>query len=169
MIRVPWNYDYSGEEYDGILVSNGPGDPAACKETIENLHKAFTSGKPILGICLGVQILALAAGAKTYKLPYGHRSQNQPCLDVTNARKRCYITSQNHGYAVKADTLPSGWKVWFKNANDESVEGIKHESKPWRAVQFHPEACPGPTDTSWIFDDFIKDVKKSKKSNAQNK
>ncbi len=167
VIRVPWDYDYSGEDYDGILVSNGPGDPEACKATVENLREAFKSGKPILGICLGVQILALAAGAKTYKLSFGHRSQNQPCIDVSGGGKRCYITSQNHGYAVKADTLPSGWKVWFKNANDESVEGIMHATKPWRAVQFHPEACPGPVDTAWIFDDFIKDIKKCKKSDAQ--
>ncbi len=166
VIRVPWDYDYSKESYDGILVSNGPGDPEACTKTIENLRIAFKNEKPILGICLGVQILALAAGAKTYKLSFGHRSQNQPCIDVANDKKRCYITSQNHGYAVKETTLPSDWKVWFKNANDESVEGIKHVSKPWRAVQFHPEACPGPTDTAWIFDDFIKDIKKSKKKHA---
>jgi len=162
VIRVPWDYDFSKEKYDGILVSNGPGDPAACTKTIENLRKAFAKDTPILGICLGVQILALAAGAKTYKLSFGHRSQNQPCLDLTN-NKRCYITSQNHGYAVKESTLPSGWKVWFRNANDESVEGILHATKPWRAVQFHPEACPGPTDTAWIFDDFIADIKKRKK------
>jgi carbamoyl-phosphate synthase small subunit len=165
VIRVPWDYDFSKEKFDGILISNGPGDPARCTKTIENIRKAFKSGKPILGICLGVQLLAMAAGAKTYKLSFGHRSQNQPCLDVTSMRPassagRCYITSQNHGFAVKESTLPSDWEVWFKNSNDESVEGIRHKSKPWRAVQFHPEACPGPTDTAWIFEDFIKDMKK---------
>ncbi len=169
VIRVPWDYDFSKEKFDGILISNGPGDPAKCIKTIENIKKAFKSGKPILGICLGVQLLALAAGAKTYKLTFGHRSQNQPCLDVTSGKSpdsakaspgRCYITSQNHGFAVKESTLPPDWEVWFKNSNDESVEGIKHKTKPWRAVQFHPEACPGPTDTAWIFEDFLKDMKK---------
>ena len=103
-------------------------------------------------------MLALAAGARTYKLKYGHRSQNQPCLE--SGTKRCYITSQNHGYAVDAKTLPHGWEEWFTNANDGSNEGIKHKSKPWRSVQFHPEAAPGPTDTAWIFDDFLNLVKK---------
>ena len=158
VIRVPWNYDFSEEEYDGILISNGPGDPLKCKATIKNIRKAFTDQKPILGICLGVQLLAIAAGAETYKLKFGHRSQNQPCLDIVG-KKRCYITSQNHGYAVKESSLPKDWKVWFKNANDGSVEGIKHSKMPWRAVQFHPEAAPGPTDTSWIFEDFITDLK----------
>ena len=116
------------------------------------------SNKPILGICLGTQLLALAGGAGTYKLKYGHRSQNQPCIDVET--KRCYITSQNHGYAVDAKSLPGDWKVWFTNANDGSVEGIKHRTRPWSAVQFHPEASPGPTDTAWIFEDFLHAIPK---------
>lgn len=167
VIRVPWDYDFSKEKYDGILISNGPGDPVKCVATVKNIKKAFSKEKPILGICLGVQLLAIAAGAETYKLKFGHRSQNQPCLDVIG-KKRCYITSQNHGYAVKENSLPKDWKVWFKNANDLSVEGIMHTKMPWRAVQFHPEASPGPTDTSWIFEDFIKELGKFKNSSAKN-
>jgi len=156
--RVPWNYDFTEEKYDGLFISNGPGDPTQCAATIKHIKKAFESGKPILGICLGNQLLALAAGARTYKLKYGHRSQNQPCIETSS--KRCYITSQNHGFAVNGKTLPHGWSEWFTNANDGSNEGIRHKTKPWRSVQFHPEATPGPTDTAWVFDDFLKEVKK---------
>ena len=160
IIRVPWNYDFSKEKYDALFLSNGPGDPAMCTDTIENIKKAMKANKPILGICLGNQLLALAAGAKTYKLKYGHRGQNQPCIGrgSTSAKfaRRCFITSQNHGFAVDEKTLPSGWETWFTNANDGSNEGIRHKTKPWRAVQFHPEASPGPTDTAWIFDEFLK-------------
>lgn len=154
VIRVPWNYDFTKERHDAVLVSNGPGDPQMCEATIVNLRKAMRSNKPILGVCLGNQLLALAAGASTYKLKYGHRGQNQPCIDADTGR--CYITSQNHGFAVDASTLPTSWEVWFTNANDESVEGIRHKQKPWASVQFHPEASPGPTDTAWIFDEFVK-------------
>lgn len=156
--RVPWNYDFTNETYDALFISNGPGDPTQCDITIENIKKTMKTGKPILGICLGNQLLALAAGAKTYKLKYGHRGQNQPCID--SETNRCYITSQNHGFAVNEKTLPKDWSVWFTNANDKSNEGIKHKTKMWRSVQFHPEACPGPTDTSWIFDRFIEDLSK---------
>lgn len=156
VIRVPWDYDFTSQDYDALFISNGPGDPTMCDKTIEHIRQAMKAGKPILGICLGNQLLALAAGAKTYKLKYGHRGQNQPCID--SETKRCYITSQNHGFAVNTDTLPSDWKAWFTNANDESNEGIKHVSKNWRSVQFHPEAAPGPTDTSWIFDKFIASI-----------
>ncbi len=154
VIRVPWDYDFTNERCDGVVISNGPGDPTVCGPTIEHIKKAMSAGTPILGVCLGNQLLALAAGASTYKLKYGHRSQNQPCID--EATGRCYITSQNHGFAVDAKTLPADWGVWFTNANDGSVEGIKHKNGKWRAVQFHPEASPGPTDTAWIFDDFIR-------------
>jgi carbamoyl-phosphate synthase small subunit len=156
LIRVPWNYDFSHEQYDAVVVSNGPGDPEMCMPTVLNVRNAMRKGVPILGVCLGNQLLALAAGGTTYKLKYGHRGQNQPCVEAESGR--CYITSQNHGFAVDASSLPSSWSTWFTNANDGSVEGIKHSSKPWRSVQFHPEASPGPTDTAWIFDDFLKEL-----------
>ncbi|MEK7133963.1 MAG: glutamine-hydrolyzing carbamoyl-phosphate synthase small subunit [Patescibacteria group bacterium] len=158
VIRVPWNYDLTNEKYDALFISNGPGDPTKCTATIETIKKAMAEKKPILGICLGNQLLALAAGAKTYKLKYGHRGQNQPCVEAKTGR--CYLTSQNHGYAVHAKSLPAGWEKWFTNANDGSNEGIRHRSKPWRSVQFHPEASPGPTDTTWIFNEFIASLKK---------
>lgn len=150
--RVPWNYDFTNEDFDGVFISNGPGNPKQCKETIEILRKAIEIKKPIFGICLGNQLLALAAGADTYKLKYGHRSQNQPCVEA--GTKRCYITSQNHGYAIDEKTLPAGWKVWFNNANDSTVEGIMHESGLFKSVQFHPEHFPGPTDTNFLFELF---------------
>jgi len=157
--RVPWNYNYLNEDYDGVFLSNGPGDPVMAKETIQYLREALKKDKPVFGICLGSQLMALAAGAKTYKLAYGHRSQNQPCTQ--EGTERCYLTTQNHGFAVKADSLPKGWKVWFTNANDGTVEGIRHTSKPFFSVQFHPEATPGPEDTEWLFDQFIDEVKRS--------
>lgn len=156
VIRVPWNYDFTGEDYRALAISNGPGDPTQCSAIIEHIRRAMGDKKPIVGVCLGNQLLALAAGAKTYKLPYGHRGQNQPCIDRETGR--CYITSQNHGFAVDAKTLPHGWHEWFVNANDGSNEGIMHATKPWRSVQFHPEASPGPTDTAWIFDRFLGDL-----------
>ncbi len=159
LIRVPWDYDFTDEPYDALMLSNGPGDPEMCTPTIRNIGLAMRTDKPILGVCLGNQLLALAAGGSTYKLKYGHRSQNQPCIDTSTGR--CYITSQNHGFAVDANSLSSAWQVWFTNANDGSVEGIRHTSKPWRSVQFHPEAAPGPTDTAWIFDEWLSELKKT--------
>lgn len=156
IFRVPWDYDFTKEDYNALVISNGPGDPTMCGPTVEHIKAAMNAGKPILGVCLGSQLLALAAGANTYKLPFGHRGQNVPCIDVETGR--CYITSQNHGFAVDESTLPPEWKPWFKNANDGSNEGIAHVSKPWRSVQFHPEASPGPTDTSWIFQRFLDDL-----------
>lgn len=161
VIRVPWDYNFLNEEYDGILVSNGPGNPVHCIETIENLSKAMQSDKPIFGICLGNQLMALASGAKTYKLKYGHRSHNQPVI-MANSNK-AYITSQNHGFAIDQQTLPSDWEPLFINLNDGTNEGIRHKSKPFFSVQFHPEASSGPTDTEFLFDDFIDLVKKHKK------
>lgn len=150
--RVPFDYDFTYEDYDGVFISNGPGDPALCETTINIVRKAMAAKKPVFGICLGTQLMALAAGAKTYKLPFGHRSHNQPCLHL--ATNRSYLTSQNHGYAIEASTLPSDWRVSFKNLNDQSVAGIEHESLPFFSVQFHPEAAPGPEDTQWLFSKF---------------
>lgn len=152
--RVPYDYDYTSDNYDGVLLSNGPGDPTDYKETIKIARQAIGMGKPIFGICLGNQILGLVAGAKTYKLPFGHRGHNQPCMDVFS--RHCIITSQNHGYAIDAKTLSKDWEVWFKNLNDGSVEGIRHKTKPFYSVQFHPEACPGPTDSNYLFEEFYK-------------
>jgi carbamoyl-phosphate synthase small subunit len=158
VIRLPWDFELSKlrEKYDGVFVSNGPGDPVMADKTIESIKWAMKENKTIFGICLGCQIMGLATGAKTYKLKYGHRSANQPCADVNT--ERCYITSQNHGYAVDEKTLPKGWKVWFRNANDGTVEGIKHATKPWFSVQFHPEASPGPEDAAYLFDYFINKI-----------
>ncbi len=161
VIRVPWDYDFTQEEYDGVFISNGPGDPAMCAETVDYIKKTIGEDKPIMGICLGNQLLALAAGAETYKLKYGHRSHNQPVLlEGTN---KCYITSQNHGFAVQTETLPEDWEPLFTNVNDNTNEGIRHKTKPFFSTQFHPEASSGPTDTEFLFDEFIKNIEESKK------
>lgn len=154
VITVPWNFDpfLNNIQIDGILISNGPGDPKKVSETITVIQKAIRKKIPILGICFGNQILALAAGGDTYKLKFGHRSQNQPCFLVGS--ERVFITVQNHGFAV--GKIPFGFEPWFVNANDGTNEGIRHIRYPFMSVQFHPEASPGPMDTEWIFDDFIK-------------
>ena len=154
VIRVPFDYDFLQEEANGIVISNGPGDPKVCRKTIANVRRAMDRRIPILGICLGNQILALAAGADTYKLKYGHRSQNQPCIEVRT--KRCFVTSQNHGYAVDPQTLPSDWEPSFVNANDSTVEGLRHRCLPFESVQFHPEGRPGPLDTSYLFNKIVQ-------------
>ena len=156
VIRVPWDYDFieAGLEFDGIFMSNGPGDPALLKPLHKIIEKALKLKKPIFGICLGSQIMGLASGAKTYKLKFGHRGQNQPAIDPETGH--CFITSQNHGFAVDAKTLKPGWKVWLLNANDNTVEGIRHTSLPYFSCQFHPESSPGPTDTVHFFDEFAK-------------
>ncbi|MBM3227642.1 glutamine-hydrolyzing carbamoyl-phosphate synthase small subunit [Candidatus Peribacteria bacterium] len=165
--RVPWNYDlqHSTLPYDGVFISNGPGDPKACVPTIKSIRWSIDQGIPTFGICLGNQLMALAVGGDTFKLKYGHRGANQPCqeLKMENGKwkmtERCIITSQNHGFAVDEKSLPKGWHVWFKNANDGSVEGIAHESGRFRAVQFHPEATPGPEDANELFDEFLALIK----------
>lgn len=158
VIRVPWNYDFSDEKFDGVFVSNGPGDPAMCDATVKNIRKVVSDEVPVMGICLGNQLLARAAGAETYKLKYGHRSHNQPVL-LTGTNK-CYITSQNHGYAVATETLPDDWEPLFTNVNDNTNEGIRHKTLPFFSTQFHPEASSGPTDTEFLFDDFIENIKR---------
>lgn len=158
IIRVPCDYDFFDHSFDAVVISNGPGDPKMCQETVANVKKCLDKKIPTFGICLGNQILALAAGANTFKLKYGHRSQNQPCLQI--GTKKCFITSQNHGFAVKTKTLPDGWKPWFVNVNDNTNEGIRHKTKPFMSVQFHPEHSPGPVDTDFLFDTFLGTIKK---------
>lgn len=153
---VPYDHDFSNMDCDGLLISNGPGDPTMCSDTIECLSRVLRKDRPlpVAGICLGSQIMALAAGGRTFKLKYGHRSQNQPCRE--EGIGRCVITSQNHGYAVDPESLPGDWEVWYRNLNDGTVEGIRHKKLPFFSVQFHPEASPGPTDSLGFFDKFLE-------------
>jgi len=163
VIRVPWDYNYSSEKFDGLFISNGPGDPTTCVSTINHLKKSLEDQRPTFGICLGHQLIALASGAKTYKLKFGHRSHNQPVLKVNT--NHAYLTSQNHGFAVDSNTIQKGWSPYFTNLNDNSNEGLKHKSKPIFTTQFHPEASSGPTDTAFLFGDFIKAIELWKKNN----
>ncbi|MFA8451420.1 MAG: glutamine-hydrolyzing carbamoyl-phosphate synthase small subunit [Bacteroidales bacterium] len=156
IIRVPYDYNFLNENYDGLFISNGPGNPELNHKTISYIQKALHKKQPIFGICLGNQLIALAAGAKTYKLKYGHRSHNQPVIQC--GTKRCYITSQNHGYAIDHSKLPKNWEPLFLNANDQSCEGIQYKSGNIFASQFHPEASSGPTDTEFLFDLFLEKV-----------
>jgi carbamoyl-phosphate synthase small subunit len=165
VIRVP--YDYSTEQIldfkpPGIVISNGPGDPKKCEKTIKTVRNFLEMDLPLMGICLGNQILALSAGADTYKLKFGHRGQNHPAIDLLT--KRCFITSQNHGYGIDEKSLiNTDFEVYFINANDKTIEGIKHKRKPIFASQFHPEASPGPYETEFLFDKFIEEVRKCQK------
>ncbi len=158
---IPWDRDPTEIECDGIMLTNGPGDPGRCVPTIEHVRAALARDVPIFGICHGCQILGLAAGGTSFKLHFGHRGQNQPVIDTET--RRCYVTSQNHGYALDARELPSDFAVWFLNANDGSVEGIKHRHKPFSAVQFHPEAACGPVDTGYLFDRFLAQMAERRK------
>ena len=156
VIRVPWNYDFTAMKFDGLFLANGPGDPDTCVDAVNNIRRflALPDVRPCMGICMGNQLLSKAAGASIYKLKYGHRSHNQPVRMV--GTNRCFVTSQNHGYCVDNNTLPSDWKPLFINMNDGSNEGVRHAERPWFSVQFHPEACSGPVDTEFLFDDFVK-------------
>ncbi|MCC8187493.1 MAG: glutamine-hydrolyzing carbamoyl-phosphate synthase small subunit [Bacteroides sp.] len=158
VIRVPWDYDFNTLEFDGLFISNGPGDPDTCDAAVQNIRKAMQNPRlPIFGICMGNQLLARAGGASIYKLKYGHRSHNQPVRMA--GTERCFVTSQNHGYAVDNNSLPAEWEPLFLNMNDGSNEGIRHKTNPWFSSQFHPEAASGPTDTEFLFDEFIKLMK----------
>jgi carbamoyl-phosphate synthase small subunit len=157
VVRAPWHARLLdlAKECDGIMLANGPGDPKDLGPLIEQIRVLLgTFTRPIFGICLGNQILALAAGGDTYKLPYGHRGVNQPVQDLLT--RRCYVTSQNHGYAVRDSSLPSDWEPWFVNINDGTNEGIRSRSRPFFSVQFHPEASPGPKDAGFLFDDYLR-------------
>ncbi len=158
VVTVPWNWDLFAAQndfhFDGIIISNGPGNPKLATATIQTIRTALENKIPTLGICMGNQLLTLAAGGDTYKMKFGHRSQNQPC--IMQNTQRCYITTQNHGFAVSE--IPPGFEPWFTNANDGSNEGIKHSSQPFMSVQFHPEAAPGPVDTEWVFDYFLEKI-----------
>src|SRR5574344_317673 len=155
VIRVPWNYDFTAMKFDGLFLANGPGDPDTCADAVNNSRRflALPDVRPCMGICMGNQLLSKAAGASIYKLKYGHRSHNQPVRMV--GTNRCFVTSQNHGYAVDTNTLTTDWEPLFINMNDGSNEGIKHKKNPWFSAQFHPEAASGPTDTEFLFDEFV--------------
>lgn len=159
VVRVPWDYDFTQEEYDGLMLANGPGDPQVCQATINNIKKALDKNTPIFGICLGNQLMGIAAGGDTHKLKYGHRSHNQPVQKI--GTHTCYITSQNHGFVLDTDSLGENWEPAFVNVNDGTNEGIRHKTKPFFSTQFHPEATSGPTDTEVLFDEFIENIRKS--------
>ena len=160
VVRVPWDYDFSEMDFDGVMISNGPGDPSMCGVTVDNMRKAMGKCRPMFGICMGNHLMSRAAGADTYKLKYGHRSHNQPALEV--GTNHAVITSQNHGFAVDSARLGDGWEPYFVNLNDGTNEGIRHREFPFFSVQFHPEATSGPVDTEYLFDKFLEMVDKSK-------
>ncbi len=159
MVRVPWNCDFNTLEFDALFLANGPGDPDMCEATVENIRKFLSSEtvRPCMGICMGNQLLSKAAGATIYKMKYGHRSHNQPVRMA--GTDTCFVTSQNHGYAVDTSTLGDDWEPYFVNMNDGSNEGIRHKTRPWLSAQFHPEACSGPVDTEFLFDKFAELIK----------
>ncbi len=160
VVRVPWDYDYSEEKYDGLFISNGPGNPKMCEATIKYLSVSLKQDIPIFGICLGNQLLALASGADTYKLKYGHRSHNQPVLQC--GTNKAFVTSQNHGFAIDTNSLSAEWEPLFVNLNDGTNEGIRHKTLPVFSVQFHPEASSGPTDSEYLFDHFLEVIREGR-------
>ena len=160
VVKLPWDHDFTTQQFDGIVLSNGPGDPQQCLATITHIREALKADTPIFGICLGNQLLSIAGGASTYKLKYGHRSHNQPVIIAGTSK--CFITSQNHGFAVDNTTLGNAWEPYFINLNDGTNEGIRHKSKPFFSAQFHPEASSGPTDTEFLFDDFFDLIRNGK-------
>ncbi|MCD7714805.1 MAG: glutamine-hydrolyzing carbamoyl-phosphate synthase small subunit [Prevotella sp.] len=159
VVRVPWDYDISTLDFDALFLANGPGDPDMCVETVQNIRSFLATEpvRPCMGICMGNQLLSKAAGAKIYKMKYGHRSHNQPVRLV--GTDTCFVTSQNHGYAVDTSSLGEDWEELFVNMNDGSNEGIRHKKNPWFSAQFHPEACSGPVDTEFLFDKFVELIK----------
>ena len=164
--RIPYNSDFAEDQYDGLFLSGGPGDPKDCGLLVEKTRRALTENKPVFCIGLGTLILALACGADTYKLPSGHRGQNQPCIEESEERAgpvRCYVTAQNHGYGIRKGTLGAPWQTWFSNANDGTIEGIRCGEKPFSGVLFYPEGCPGSRDSEFLFDRFIAQVKENMK------
>ncbi|MEM8835739.1 MAG: glutamine-hydrolyzing carbamoyl-phosphate synthase small subunit [Planctomycetota bacterium] len=154
VLRVPWDHPVDALGVDGLMISNGPGNPRFLRSAARVVRTAIDDDMPTFGVCMGNQLVALAIGASTFKLKYGHRGQNQPVREV--GTRRCYVTSQNHGFAVAPGTLPNGWSPWFENLNDGTNEGLRHESGRFFSVQFHPEACPGPVDTAFLFDRFVE-------------
>jgi len=160
---LPWNFDFTNiaDQFDGLFISNGPGNPRQAMETVKNLRKTLdVYQKPIFGICMGNLLLGMAAGLDVYKLRFGNRGHNVPAINMVNGK--CYITSQNHGYALQDAVMPQGWEKYFVNANDGSNEGIRHEIRPVRSVQFHPEAKGGPQDTEYLFEEFLAQVRADK-------
>ncbi|XP_051642701.1 carbamoyl-phosphate synthase [ammonia], mitochondrial isoform X3 [Manacus candei] len=161
---VPWDHDFTSMDYDGLIISGGPGDPMKAQEVIQNVRKVLESDRPepLFGISMGHLITGIAAGATSYKMQMANRGQNQPVLNAVNGQ--AVITAQNHGYAIDSSTLSSGWKPLFVNANDQTTEGIMHETRPIFTAQFYPDANPGPRDTEFLFDSFISLVKSGKGS-----
>jgi carbamoyl-phosphate synthase small subunit len=167
VLRVPWHAEIGklAQQVDGVMLGNGPGDPADLDSLTQQVRALVANPNlPVFGVCLGHQILARAAGCSTYKLRYGHRGVNQPVQDLSNGR--CYVTSQNHGYAVASESLPQNLEAWFKNLNDGTNEGLRWKDRAVSSVQFHPEARPGPRDTEFLFDDFLRLVGSSRTRKA---